>query len=333
MRIFRLFITAALAMGMTLALTRAGYAATQIYRYSLSTLSGDSKYVVPVTAGSPGTVYRVTTNTLGRIVRVETLRNGKALNVINYFYTTGSTRPNRLVLYRGGKLINRAVIQRNNRGYRTRTTWYTATGDLSSYTTRSIHGNTVDGISRDKSGAVTSRYRGTVNGAGIFIAETDYDGPSSYTESTYSTVNGEELTDKVYVNGQFDNSSTMTYDAYGDLVRKESFLPDGKKFFDVKFEDDLPVRRLKSGNPQKITMLRYNADRLLTSGTMLVNGKLICKFVYERDVDGRIKRTLAYSPSGELWAEYPNQFVEEVERNGHAIFNVPGTIYHTANWW
>jgi hypothetical protein len=326
-------MTGALAVGAALALSGVAFAATHVYRYGLSTLYGDTKYTDPVSPGAAGTTYRVITDAADRIVHVDTMRGGKVLSALDYFYAPGSARPDRFTVYRGGKITDRGVVQRDARARRTRTTWYTADGTLSSYTTRSVHGNTVDGVSHARSGAVTFRYRAIFNAQGIQIAETDHYSDTSYTESTYSPENGEELTDKVYVNGALDNYSALTYDAYGDVVRKESFDPDGKKFFDVKYEDGLPVRRLKIGSPQKITMLRYNADRLLTSATMLVNGKVVCKFVYDRDVDGRIKRTLAYSPSGKLWAEYPNQYVEEVERNGRAILGVPGTIYHVANWW
>lgn len=324
---------AALFAAALFAAPAAANAATQTYRFSLNLLNGESKYAVAVKPDSPGETYRVTTDALGRIVREDARRDGRTLYTVVYAYQGTSLRAQGFQYYLGAKLTDRAKIQRNAAGFRTRTSWYTMDGKLSTERIRAIHGRVVDETIKNGVGAVTGRSAITYDAAGIDVADTQYSPDGSFTKDTYDPRNGEALTSKVYVGGKLDNTSTMTYDAYGDILRKESFASDGRKFFDVTFADGLPVRRLTIGASQVVTVLHYDNQRILTSAAMSVNGKLVCRFVYERNTDGVVRRTLAYSPAHELLAEYPNAAIEEVHRDGSTIFGEPGTIYHKGDWW
>lgn len=56
--------------------------------------------------------------------------------------------------------------------------------------------------------------------------------------------------------------------------------------------------------------------------------------VGERLSDGTVKRTIAVSPAGELMAEYPDQQVTDVNRDGKPIYKPDTAIVHKqGNWW
>ena len=64
------------------------------------------------------------------------------------------------------------------------------------------------------------------------------------------------------------------------------------------------------------------------------DGRHICTLVYERLPNGRVVRSMALGPNGDVWAEYPDLFVEYIERSGEAV-DRPGVakIYKKGPWW
>jgi hypothetical protein len=78
----------------------------------------------------------------------------------------------------------------------------------------------------------------------------------------------------------------------------------------------------------------YDNNRRAKSAVYYYNDQLICTFTYDRLPTGQVKRTLAHAPDGTLAAEYPDIFVDKVDRLGRPLDHADvGTIYRKGKWW
>ena len=79
--------------------------------------------------------------------------------------------------------------------------------------------------------------------------------------------------------------------------------------------------------------MSYNDKRWLEETKIYINDRYRCSLVYDRMPDGTVKRTLANGPDGELWAEYPDLSVTDVERDGQNIGGKSAILHKKGNWW
>jgi hypothetical protein len=56
-------------------------------------------------------------------------------------------------------------------------------------------------------------------------------------------------------------------------------------------------------------------------------GHLVCRLTYQKASDGTVLKTLAVGPNGDIWAEYPDYMVMDIQRDGTGGVGVPTVIH------
>jgi hypothetical protein len=135
--------------------------------------------------------------------------------------------------------------------------------------------------------------------------------------------------------GKISNTQSFTYNADGDFTRQDGYNQSGKLYVSVEFVDRLQTRRTyKSGDTvTKEIRCSYDEQRRPKESKVSFKGRYICRLTYDRLPDGTTKKTSAFGPNGDLWAEYLDQEVIDIERDGSPISGKPVKLYKTGNWW
>jgi len=319
----------------------AGVAASadRYYRDDVNVRTGPpNRYVieVPPQAATHGGYFKVTSDEKGRVTRVSFLVDGKPTGETVYEYSGATSLPQATESYKQGVLTGRSKITRDAAGQTTRIDFFTAQGALTGYTlTKWVAGHaertnfTPDGERRWQSKEYFSS-------EGVLTRSiTQGAGSNSYNESIYDTARGVVKSAKQFTNGQLQISYVNTYDDDDDLIRQDLYSDKGTWYGAKVYEHSLLTKKLykfSSGHTQE-TQIKYDAKRWAESAQMYVDGKLICTFLFEHLPDGTTKRTVAQGPDGALLAEYPDRYVDEVDRTGHPPNSTTGIIHKAGNWW
>jgi hypothetical protein len=306
------------------------------YRYLLYTSSDDNRYVHEIALGSNGVAYRVQSDSRGRNVLVVNLIDGDEIEKTVYAFHGDDPVPASYKRYVAGVLTNVVTLHRDEAGFVTREDWYDAGGALSSYATRTLAGNQVQRRDYTASGILTGDTTYTYNADGVLIAVKGVRVGS--TSHAYRLTQIDPKTGYLAEQKDFYNDVLRSYhlavqDANGNLSEIDGYAPDGRLYVVGAFTNDLLIRLAYAGSPEMVVQRTYDSRRILLESEVLVDGRLACRFTYERALDNSILKTQAWGPDGKLWAEFANAEVDQVSRNGTAPGDLKGTVYKTGPGW
>jgi hypothetical protein len=321
-----------------LLVSRVAFGDSHSYRFQLESRI-DQRFAGEIAAGtgSAGPRYDVETDKQGRIVDVVINRDGVKIQEVKYHYENGAQFARTGELYIGGELTKRVLFERDAAGQMTRTEYRTAQGELTAYRVQSFAGDHADWVQYTAAGVTELRGTTYFSVEGIVIRVSRALDSNNTVETTSDPSTGLDQSLRQMEGGQLTVEARYTYDLNGGLIRMDKYHPDGHWFGSQEFAGGLMTRELTQGhddNPTKETRFTYDEKRFAANAEYLIDGKLVCQFVYDRFPNGTMKRTLALGPGGVLFAEYPDNEISWVHRNGKPGFEVKGmTIYRQGDWW
>jgi hypothetical protein len=311
-------------------------ASTRWYKYELLTLSGEPKYVREVSRSAGGRVFEVETNADGQIIRVATLRVGKRISEATYSYDPGSKLPRSYQTSEGDRLSFVSRIQRDQSGYRVREDFFTMAGTLSSSTIYNRAGNDVEvtnNLPSLESGVRAVRH---FTLAGILASQRRYvPDESVYYEDYYDESTGLTLSRRKVGPPGNDIRYELRYDTDSDLVREDLYNDDDVWFGYHEFTDVLLTKiyyKFLSGETRDVS-ISYDSKRWPSEARFSVGGQYVCTFSAELNSAGRVQKTVARGPGGDVWAEYPGIWVTQVNRDGTALDHLHSVVYKDGRWW
>ncbi|HTD37278.1 MAG TPA: serine protease [Candidatus Limnocylindrales bacterium] len=307
----------------------------RFYRTFLATISGDRQYLGDVSATDPGHIYSVTSDERGRITKVVVLRDGQTLRELRYRYTGDSLRPEFEDSMAGERRLSSVSIGRNAQGYRIREDFLRQDGSQSGYRVYRYGDHEVE-ITDYSPGQ--DRPTKTVRDfwpSGLMKSERYYERDGSYYETTVDPNTGREVLRAKITGWNISVIYRPTYNADGDLVREDQYDEKNVWFgYNDYAKGLLVLKHYKFRNDfTRDVIISYDVSRRAREAKFLINGKHICTFHAEYDSSGRFLRTIAVSPSGELWAEYPNAWVNEVYKEGQALDGRVTILHRKGSWW
>jgi hypothetical protein len=318
-----------------IAISSADAQSVKYYRRLVPTRSSDPSYAVEVPPRSSGTYYRVERDLTGRVTHVITLRNGEPIVEWFYDFDGDSKLPRGYRTIEASETKGLTKLIRNSRGDVIRSEDYTVAGVLTSYWTAANSGDTIKTVwyftatGKEMFWLVhyyspTGRMRRTVQ----YVNPED---STLHIEYVVDSETGQSLSATQMAGGQIQNRQHWTYNADGDLVRHVGYMPDGSKVATDEYTDGFKTKRSYAEGLE----LRYSYDghSTLTETQVWFGGHFVCRLTYDRMSDLTVKRTIAVGPHGELWAEYPDQLVLDVTRDGRPSPPNHATIYKGGNWW
>jgi hypothetical protein len=311
-----------------------------LYRYELSMRSGDAEYRGEILKGVPvaGPNYEVERDQMGRIVRQTDFEDGKAVGSWKYHYDGVQKFYDGKETWINGQLTATERVHRNAKGLITRTERHTEEGELTGYTVREELTDHIEVHSYTADSRPVAHVKGYYSAGGVLIRRVIYSSPESdeagFTEAEFDEQTGKTSAARQIQDGKLTVSRKYIY-ADGNLTRVDAFDAQGTLFAVDAYEDGLLLKRdyrLPQGGTREV---RYSYDEkrwAVKSGIYLL-GKAVCVLTYDRDSDGTIQRTKAFSPDGILWAEYPPPIVMDIGRDGQAAGRSDALLHRTGNWW
>ena len=318
-----------------LTLSNADAQSVKYYRRSVPTRSPYPTYADEVPARSRGTYYRVERDVAGRVTHLTTLRNGHPTGEWIYDFDRDSKLPKGFRYLEASETKGVTKFIRNLNGDVVRSDEFTAAGSPTGYWTADYSGDTVVTISNFTSdGRKTSWSVSSYSPAGLLTQIVSYLNPDDSTRYIVSEIDrdtGHQLSVTQMAGGEVQNKQRYSYNADGDIIRHDGYKADGSWLASDEYSDDLRTKRVYAAGQE----FRYSYDgtRTMTETQVWVRGHLVCRLTYDRMSDFTVKRTIAVGPNGELWAEYADQFVTDVGRDGTSISKKPATIYKKGSWW
>ena len=306
------------------------------YRYETVERSGEPKFVVelPFTSFPSGPWYEVERDSLSRLVRVAGMRGATKENEVVCRYLGKSSFPSSADIYRFGEHTGLLKFQRDENGYRTRIDTFTANGELTGYLVRSYTREGVDEIHYSASGKIVIRFFYYYSDKDVLTHYCRYAGSACY-EYFLDPATGVVNSLKKFKKDELVATSVYTHDKNGEMTREDVFNPNGTPFGFMEYSQGLIISKhfeLNNGTTEEST-INYDKMRRADKAEFYVNGKFICKFVYDYLSDGTVKRTIALGPKGDIWAEYPNREVNQVEKDGQASDSNGAILHRTGDWW
>ena len=310
------------------------------YRYEITGRSGEPRFAVelPPDSSPSGPWYEVETDSLARLARVAEMRGAMKENEIVYHYLGKTLFSDSADTYQLGEHTGLLKYQRNEKGYLIRTDGFTVSGEPTGYSVRLYNGDSAEEICYSAAGKSVLRNFYYYSDKDVLTHYRRYTG-NAYDDYFLDLVTGVAKSRKKFEDNRLQATSVFTYDENGEVVREDAYNQKGRPFGAFEYSQGLIVRKdyeLTDGT-KKESIITYDEQRRAKEAKFSVNGKLVCTFVYDRLPDGTVKRTRALGPGlgpeRDLWAEYPNIDVNEVEQNGQTP-NRDGAIFHrTGNWW
>jgi hypothetical protein len=306
------------------------------YNFSLETRSGETQYAVPVDAKAARR-YDVYRDAQGRITRVARYQGGKRISDLSYQFSDNSKLSAGYDFFGANEELTAKVkIQRNDNGERILQEYFSPSGELLEYTTRTYSPDSVVSRSHTAQGKVTRVRTMSYSRSGVLTWDrSTSSGGAVEHERVYDEKTGLIRQAQQFRDGQFSHSLKYSYDPSGTLANTESFDQKGRRFAVRNFSDGLLVLDrydFRDGSSKEIR-LSYDPKRRIGEANLYFNSQHVCTFTYERLVNGRVVRTTARAQSGQVLAEYPDAEVFNVSRNGQDVDGRPGVIHKKENWW
>jgi hypothetical protein len=309
------------------------------YRYGLELRSGDTRYVDPLDPGVvEGRRYRVEADAGGRVVRVATfIGRSKVAEIRYHFEGAGADADGYEFWAADGEPTTRVTIQRDAQGRRTRQEFALLDGRLTSYRLRAYEAERVESTQYTANGRREGRTLLTYSAQDVLTRSRWYPADAStYYDTEFDERTGLATGRRKYRHGILDSSSREAYDAGGLATRSIHYNADGRRFGVTEFAAGLKIasRYDLGGGSTLEVRFAHDAKRRTREVRYAYNERHVCTLVYERLANGRVVRSLALGPDGQVWAEYPDLYVEYIERTGEAV-DRPGVakIYRKGPWW
>jgi len=308
------------------------------YRYELILRTGDFRFTGEIAPSqrSVGPRFDVETDNSGKITSVARYENGHKTEQLVFHFEAPGKWATSVDVYRGGDLTARNRIERNGRGESGRIEYITINGDRAAFRTQKYFADHVDWTKYNSQGRPVSHGTNLFSPDGIRIRSLEHLDDKTTIETNLDPATGLELAKKTIDNGEVKIISRLTYDANGSLIREDIYNSRNEQYGTTEYQDGLKVRqsyRFTSGGTAEV-LVSHDSKRFATEARFSRNGRLVCTFKYDRFADGGIKRTLAFGPGGDLYAEYPDHYVDQVHRDGSPTSQIDGTvIYKKGNWW
>jgi len=312
--------------------------AVHSYRYELVLRTGDFRFAGEIAPDqrSVGPRFDVETDKSGKILSVATWQNGKKIGQLVFHFEAARQWATGVDVYRGGELTARNRIERNSRGESSRIEYITVSGVRAAFRTQTYSTDHVDWTKYNSQGQPISHGTDFFSPEGTKIRALEYLDDQTTIETNFDPATGLELTKNTMVNGEVKIISSFTHDANGSLIREDIFNSKNKPYGTTEYHDGLRVRqsyKFTSGGTAEV-LVSHDSKRLATEAKFSINEKLVCTFKFDRLADGGIRRTLAFGPEGDLYAEYPDHYVDQVQRDGSPTSQINGiVIYKKGNWW
>jgi antitoxin component YwqK of YwqJK toxin-antitoxin module len=308
------------------------------YRYSLELKSGEYQFTGEPRASLRGKAVRVKKDSLDRIVQISNLTNGKTTSYDVFHYSGTEILPSSYDYFSDGKQIFKINIQRNANGDRIRVDYNDPSGEPVTSSTRSINGDvveTIDHVAKPSSFFnIETRMVSYYSPKGLLVRQENHVGAVATFDFAFDEMTGLATSRKDFSYDKFTGSAKYTYDD-GVSVRDEYFDAAGTLNGVDQFENGLKTssQRTFSDGDSKRQVFAYDPAGLAKSTKLYRKDKLICTFTYQY-LRGKIKATVARGPGGELWAEYPGLFVQDVDSKGHPEDDSEAGVIHKAGeWW
>jgi hypothetical protein len=315
-------------------------AETHSFRYSLSTKSGEPKYSdeLPAGKGETGCRYDVEVDVQGRTTQVATIQDGQKISKVVYHFPKNEKLPDGYDNFEAGERTGTVQIQRNENGYRKRVDYKTTQGTLTGYTLYFYHPDNVEAFNYSPEGVEKERDTLFYSDRGLLVRYRYYLNGNSGSSFEYEVDEntGFNKSGKQFEGTRILNTKKFTYDADGNLTRRDGYGSTGDWYVAVEFSKGLATKKIYKGNngqAGKEIQYSYDKKRWGTECKIYYNNRLICTLIYDRLPDGTVKRTLAKGPNGDLWAEYPNAGVMDIDSTGQAVGQTNAIIYKTGAWW
>lgn len=315
----------------------------QWYRYALALRSGETRFVEPLESRrADGRRFRVTRDSRGRITRVATFVGSSRVAEIAYRYR-GVSRWSRGYEYwaADGELTTVVEIHRDEHERRIVEGFRLVNGGPTDASFRVYWDVDVEHTHADAAGRAEGRSRLSYSADGVLVRARWYPGSASTRANPVYEAEFDERTGlarerRKYREGMLVSSSRTHYDPGGLPIQSAHYDPAGRRYGVTDYAGGLKTRsRLETrpGTVLEITFL-YDAKRWTRETRYAHDGRDVCTLVYERLANGWVVRSIARGPGGEVWAEYPNLYVEHIEPSGEAV-DRPGVakIFRKGPWW
>jgi hypothetical protein len=321
----------------------------QWYRYALALHSGETRFVEPLEPGrADGRRFRVTRDSRGRITRVATFVGSSRVAEVAYRYR-GVSRWARGYEYRAadGELTTVVEIHRDEQGRRVNQEFFLVGGGLTHYSLRWYRGVDVNHVHYGLDGKAEHRSALSYSNEDVLVRARWNPAATSalyQAQARTTTVYDSEFDERTglrrerrkFRDGALVSTSRTTHDAGGLPIQASHHDAAGRRYGVTDYAGGLKVRsRLEPGPGTTLDLtFLYDAKRWTRETRYAHNGRDVCVLAYERLANGRVVRSIARGPDGEVWAEYPDLYVEYIEPSGEAV-DRPGVakIFRKGPWW
>jgi antitoxin component YwqK of YwqJK toxin-antitoxin module len=309
------------------------------YRYELALRTGDSRFAGEIGAGkgSIGPRFDVETDAKSRIATITDYQDGNQTRRRVFHFEPEASLPGSLDIFRGDELIAKTRIERNAHGESTRIEYLTILGQRTGDMTCSYSEDHVDWAKHNAEGKGT--YRGTnfFSTQGVKIRSMEYMDARTSIETTYDPENGQVLLKKQFFDGEIKVTTRQSYDENGSLIRADLYSgPKDQWYGTSEYQAGLRTRqtyKFTNGTVAE-TLITYDSKGSANEARFSVNDRFICTFKFDRFPNENLKRTLAVGPNGDVYAEYPDHYVDQVRRDGSPTSEIAGmVIYKRGDWW
>lgn len=144
-----------------------------------------------------------------------------------------------------------------------------------------------------------------------------------------------ETSCKEFVGKELQARSECLYNAYGDLIARKNYNKANENMGGADYSAGLVTNQwyAQRGNHTLSFRYSYDENRRTKETRVYQDRRLVCVLTYERMPNGKPERTLAKSPEGELWADYPDEEVLVIPPDGQLSHPTKAKFYKTGRWW
>jgi hypothetical protein len=322
----------------SVAATTPAFAETRYYRFGLDTESPGYRFSHEMvkTKDTQGGYVGVDFDAQHRPLRITSYFDNRELGSVRYLYSGRSLSPDSAESFdKNAAPTGRTKMTHDQSGRVIRKDYYTPSGRFTGYTVYTYNANVVEVVRYATSGKVKGKCVETYTNDILSHSSCTPDAHRR-TESDYDTDTGLVSAQTTFDDGKFVIRNTDTYDANGDTVRRDRYDQNGRWYgMDTYSENRLTQRLYKFPDGiSKEILLSYDAREWLKEARLTINGNPICTFSYVREDNGTVTKTVARSPYGTIIAEYPDQAVFDVKRDGRPPLHPDEAIlFRQGNWW
>jgi hypothetical protein len=323
----------------SLGLASSVHAVMHSYRYQLVKRCGLDECVGDL-LGAPnvGQRFDVEEDAEGRRVRTVGFQDGLETAENRFKYSGDNKVLDGWAVIVHGKTNGIVTVTYGTDGCAKRMDFLTGDKQLTAYSTfEQRSSNRVEVLKYDSHNTLRSRQMMFYNEHDVLIGEKIGDplGGAKYVEIRFDDATGMETSRKEFIGKQLQFRSECLYNEFGNVIARKDYNKEGQNTGGSDYSAGLMTNRwyAESGNHTLSFRYSYDENRWKKEAKVYQDQNLVCVLTYERMSNGAPKRTLAKSPGGELWAEYPDEEVLVIRPDGRLSHPTKATFYKTGPWW